>query len=407
MNRILFVDDEPAFLESLRILLRRQRSVWDMAFALGAQEALDKLAKAPFDVVVSDMRMPGMDGAELLRRVKELDPCAARLVLSGYADPAMFERAVPVAQQYLAKPCSAATLRSVLERVCELQRTLSNPAVREQVGRVDQLPALPESYRLVASALEKPGVHIDRVVEIVARDPAMSAKVLQLANSAYIRPGAAVTSVAEAVRLLGPDLVLRLPMMMHAFDGPVASREEAGFSLVELQQGSIATARLAARFAVTPEESELAFTAGLLHEIGRILLVREAPAGMAEVVRQSITSNRPASAIEHGLLGTTHAEVGAYLLGMWGLPLHVVEAVAYHHSIPADRRAELRLAVVVHAADTLLDQAIARLTGDHVAEDLDLAALEACGLTHLLPAWREMAEGEARAMRPARDQPTD
>lgn len=396
MNRILFVDDEPAFLESLRILLRKQRSIWDMSFAVGAQEALEKMAKAPFDVVVSDMRMPGMDGAELLRRVKEIDPSAARVVLSGYADPDMFERAVPVAQQYLTKPCSAATLRSVLARVCQLQATLSNPAVRAQVGRVDQLPSVPESYGLLISALEKPMLQVEEVVEIVARDPAMSAKVLQLANSAYFSPGSPVTSVFGAVSLVGLDLVLRLPMMMRAFLA-VDSQAKVSFSQAQLQQESIATARLAARFATSPEEAELAFTAGLLHDIGRIMLVRDAPDSMAEVVRRSAESNRPPAAVEQELMGTTHAEVGAYLLGMWGLPLPVVEAVAYHHSIPIERRAET-LPVVVHAADVLLDQALFAVAGGLPAEQLDLAALDACGLTALLPAWRDLARAEALAM---------
>lgn len=392
---ILFVDDEPMFLNSLRTVLRKQRDVWEMSFAVGPHEALDFMAQTPVDVVVSDLRMPEMDGAEFLRRVQELDPGAARLVLSGQADSEMLARAAPVAQQYLAKPCSSDKLRRVLGRVCELQQALGNRAVRDLVGRAGRLPAVPETYGLLSRTLARPGVTTRDVAPIVAGDPAMSAKLLQLANSPHFRTGEPVTSVAQAVAILGLDLVLHLPMMISVFAADEGG-SGPGCSLPDLLRGSIATARLAARLAADPVEAELAFTAGLIHEIGRILLVREAQVEMAEVVQRSASSGRSMSQVERELLGTTHAEIGAYLLGMWGLPLQVVEAVAYHHAIPAARRSELRLAALVHAADVLLEQAIASRSGA-ATEELDTAALDAHGFTAQLPAWREQAAAEAQA----------
>jgi HD-like signal output (HDOD) protein len=397
-TRILFVDDEPMFLDSLKAVLRKQRRMWDMSFAGSAQAALELLAVTPVDVVVSDMRMPHMDGAEFLRRVQELDPGAARLVLSGHADPDMLERAAPVAQQYLAKPCSADRLQDVLARVCELQRTLNNQAVRERIGRVGRLPAISENYGQLSQAVARPKVDLNEIVDIVAREPAMSAKLLQLANSPYFRSGAPVTSVRQAVGVLGLDLVLRLPVMLSAFGDSNADSGPEGFSLMELQQASIATARLAGTFAHSDHDRELAFTAGLIHEIGRLLLVRDAPEEMQEMARDAAASGRPLTDLERARLGTTHAEIGAYALGMWGLPLAVVEAVAYHHVIPAERRAELRIAALVHAADVLLEEAMAA-PGGPPAEQLDLQAMDAQGFTPLLPRWRELASIEARSMR--------
>jgi HD-like signal output (HDOD) protein/CheY-like chemotaxis protein len=398
-TRILFVDDEPLFLDSLRATLRRQRGVWEMAFAESPEAALDLLARDPFDVVVSDMRMPHMDGAEFLRRVQELTPGAARLVLSGHADPDMLERAAPFAHQYLAKPCPRERLQSTLERVCELQQALDNSAVRERIGRVGRLPVPSEICRRLSRALERPAVDLDEVIAIIASDPAMSAKVLQLANSPYFRPERPIDGVANAVATLGLELVLRLPVMLSAFVGDDAG-DDAGFSLLDLQHASIATARLAARFAQSPREADLAFTAGLVHEIGRMLLVRESPAEMAAVLQQAIASGRPISEVERERLGATHAEVGAYALGMWGLPLSVVEAVAYHHAIPAARRSERRIAALVHAADVLLEHAVAARSGRPV-EVLDLQALDALGFTALLPTWRELARVEADIMAPS------
>ena len=403
-TRILFVDDEPLFLDSLRAVLRRKRDVWEMVFAESAEAALDLLATTPVDVVVSDMRMPEMDGAEFLRRVQELDPGAARLVLSGHADPEMLERAAPVAQQYLAKPCSAERLRGVLERVCEIQQALNNRAVRERVGRGGRMPALSKSYVLLREAVASPSVKMEEIIPIVEREPVMSAKLLQLANAPYFRTEGPITSVAEAVGVLGMDLVVRLPMMLNAFAGDDAADDDAddtsargGFSQLDLQQASIATARLAARFAQNRSDADLAFTAGLLHEMGRILLAREAPEESAAVLRDALSSGRPITEIERQRFGTTHAEVGAYALGMWGLPLPAVEAVAYHHAIPAGRRVEMKIAALVHAADVLLEQAMAGRSG-HPVEPLDLEALDALGLAAHVPGWRELAGAEAKTI---------
>lgn len=109
-KRVLFVDDEQEVLEGLRNLLRRNRHEWDMVFALGGYEALAELSRGTVDVVVTDMRMPGMDGAQLLAQVKTVSPSTARLVLSGHAEKEAILRALPVAHQFLSKPCGGGTL---------------------------------------------------------------------------------------------------------------------------------------------------------------------------------------------------------------------------------------------------------------------------------------------------------
>jgi DNA-binding NtrC family response regulator len=146
MKHILFVDDEQQILDGLKDLLRKQRKQWTMVFALGGEAALRELQQQPFDVVVSDMRMPGMDGATLLTRVKELYPSSARIILSGHAERDSIVRALPVAHQFLNKPCDAALLRMVVERACELQRLLQNEKIRCLIGKLDKLPSVPHTY---------------------------------------------------------------------------------------------------------------------------------------------------------------------------------------------------------------------------------------------------------------------
>lgn len=141
MRRILFVDDEPAVLEGLRNLFRKQRRHWEMVFAPGGMEALGELERTRFDVVVSDMRMPGIDGAELLRRVKDGYPSIARIVLSGHAEPEAVARVLPVADTYVSKPCDAEALRVAIEQGCALH----DQHERENAGTASSLrPPSPE-----------------------------------------------------------------------------------------------------------------------------------------------------------------------------------------------------------------------------------------------------------------------
>lgn len=395
-KRILFVDDEAAVLDGLRNLLRKQRRVWKMTFAQGGKSALELLASEPFDVVVTDMRMPGMDGAELLTRVKEIYPGIARVVLSGHADLAMLNRALPVAQQYLSKPCDSEVLRGVIERVCALQSLVSGTAVREVVGRLDKLPSIPETYFKLTRAIDDPSARTDAISNIVQNDPAMSAKVLQLVNSAYFGMSRPLSSISQAISYLGIDLLKGLALTLNVFAAHDA-RTSTGLSLEALQQTAILTARVAKRMVEDPKDGEAAFSAGLLHEVGAIILAMAAPGDSAAVIREVEASGRPAHTVERELLGATHAEVGGYLLGVWGLPLPIVEAVAYHHALPLVPRGERDMAAIVHVASTLAAHSLAK-GGRSPGHDLDMAGLEAAGASAKLPRWTELAADEARKM---------
>ena len=396
MKRILFVDDEPAVLEGLRNLLRKQRRRWEMTFALGGKAALEELEKAPFDVVVSDMRMPGMDGAELLRKVKDLYPGIARVVLSGHADQEMVTRALPVAQQYLSKPCDGEVLRGVIERVCELQALVAGTAVRDIVGRLDKLPSIPETYTLLTRSIEDPSARTDDIARIVQRDPAMCAKVLQLVNSAYFGLSRPLSSVNQAISYLGLDLLKGLALTLNVF-ASTEKRSASGISFEKLQQRSIVIAKLAKLFISDPKEAEAAFTAGLVHDVGVIILALSMPDRFGEFTRLAAESGTHTYDIERERLGATHAEVGGFLLGVWGLPLPIVEAVAYHHRLPTPRE-RLDVALAVHMAVLLGESALGVPGAEQRAQGLDMAPLEAIGVAGELPRWRELAAREAHTM---------
>ena len=153
-TKILFVDDEANILAGLRRMLRSQRDQWSMHFASSGEEALSKMQAESFDVVVSDMRMPGMDGAELLTRVSKLYPNTVRLVLSGQSEHERIFRAIGPAHQFMAKPCEPQVLIDTIRRACDLQGQLSSESLTQLVSQLSHLPSLPTTYREVVEELE-------------------------------------------------------------------------------------------------------------------------------------------------------------------------------------------------------------------------------------------------------------
>ena len=399
MRRILFVDDEQGVLDGLQNLLRKQRKQWEMVFALGGQAALTELAQKPADVVVTDMRMPGMDGASLLEKIRELYPATTRIVLSGHAEREAVVRAVPVTHQFLSKPCDGEALRAVIERACALQSLLTDPTIRALVSGVDHLPSAPAVYFALTQALSKPETTIAEVAEIVQEDPAISAKILQLVNSAYFGLPQRVTTLQHAVSYLGLDPIKALALSAHVF-GTFAGAKASGLSIDRLQKFSLLTASLAKRFAPDKKLADEAFTSGIVHDVGKLTLAMRMPGEFGEINRIAAESGRPAHVVERERLGASHAEIGAYLLGAWGLPLTVVEAVGFHHNPSAITEGAREVLAAVHIADALVDHAPASPSAPLDTLGLDLAFVESVGLLGKLPDFRTMA---AQALRKAND----
>ncbi|MCG8466659.1 MAG: response regulator [Gemmatimonadetes bacterium] len=356
MTRVLFVDDEPNVLSGLRRMLRAKRDDWDMTFIESGEEALSLMAGSEIDVVVSDMRMPGMNGAELLSRVKEEHPGAIRIVLSGEASRTEVMRVVSPAHQYLAKPCDAEELRATIDQALALRRVLSAERLMAIVSQVDSLPSLPQLYYALCKELNADEPSIDRVAEIIEQDVAMAAKVLKLVSSAFFGVRRELTSIRHAVSFLGLDTIATLVLAEEAFAQFDAATISA-MSLDAIWAHSGRTARLAAAVARSEKLDRTlvdhCFTAGMLHEVGKLILAKAYPDEYADVLARAAADSSPTSVVEREVLGASHGEVGAYLLGLWGLPDPIVEAVAYH-TLPSEHpRPMLDALTIVHVADVL------------------------------------------------------
>ena len=393
-KRILFVDDEPQILEGLRHRLHRQRKKWEMEFVHGGHEALERLSNEPFDVIVTDMRMPRMDGAELLRRVHENHPGIVRIVLSGHAEMEIAFKAVPVAHQFLNKPCDAGLLESVVDRACGLHALINDETVRNTMGKIKTLPTMPVVYNRLMAALARDDTSPRVVAKILEQDLALCAKLLQIVNSAFFRLPRTIAKIEEAVSYLGFNTIKQVVLAVEVFgangDDPVIT----GLSVRELQQHSMLVASIASLLLDDRQGKEDAYVAALLHDIGKLLLAMELPEHFGMVLAAMGEQQGPMYLHEERLSAVTHAEIGAYLLGLWGLPYPIIEAVANHHHPSRVEEQEFGVLGAVHVADFLVNE-LHESRGDGSVADgagADREYLEGLGVWEKMDSWRELAQ---------------
>ncbi len=399
-KRVLFLDDEEQILDSLRVALRRERKRWSMRFFSNGADALASLAEEPADIIVTDMRMPQMNGAEFLEKVTEKLPNSVRIVLSGEAAEELAVSAIPFAHQWISKPTEAAELVRILGRALATSELTHSSRARQIVTSVAKLPVLPQVYRELTAALAADEVCLDLVCGLVQKQPSVSARVLQMSNSAFFGLPRAMGNIREAVGYLGLETIKNLVFAAEVICelGP----EDGSFPMSDFLMQATATSKLAAELLASDSEaSETAASAGLLHDIGRLVLLQSGE-HVSEYLRDC--KGKPEDAwieAEERLFGATHAEVGGALLGVWGLPHNLVEAVAYHHNLDALECPSMEPAVAVHVARAIVSHEL-----DRSREDFDessaprispgaLALIDAPTIEHLATLARESFAADA------------
>jgi HD-like signal output (HDOD) protein len=393
MKRILFVDDESMVLDGIRRMLRADRGRWDMTFAVGGEAALQACEAGSFDVVVSDMRMPGMDGATLLGHILDRYPSTARIVLSGYSDGGLSTRAVPVAHRFLAKPCNGAELQATIERVCILQDLLSSAELRRIIGTVGELPSLSSTYTSLLKTVRDPNSSIQQVAEIIEHDIGMSAKVLQLVNSAFFGLAQTVTTLRSAASFLGMETIKNLALASETFRVFTPDSRVPRSIYESIQTNAHHTAAIASKLPVDPTTRDVTVVSALLHDVGRLILASKMPDKFCSLVARATERGCETFEAEEELLGTSHAEIGAYLLGLWGFPNLAVEAIAHHHRPTRIPHSGFDSSVAVYVADLLAHELEAHpqdSTGSELKES-DRTCLDKLGILARFAEFRQLA----------------
>ncbi|MEX2186412.1 MAG: HDOD domain-containing protein [Pirellulales bacterium] len=394
-RRILFVDDEPSILDGLRRMLRGERNEWDMEFAVGGPAAVELIEQRTFDVVVSDMRMPIVDGAELVERVAAKSPRTVRIILSGQAEEEAILRSIGPAHQFLSKPCTPELLKHTIRRACCLHDRLDNVELNGLLGKIRALPSLPSVFGEILAELNADEPSLIRIGELVACDVGMSTKLLQMINSGYFARAKRISDPRQAAQLLGLSLLRPLILSAGVFSAfPVERGNVFSIDLLLQHAAKVSAAawRIARAEGASPYVAEDAAFAGLVLDIGRLVYASYFPELTERVLHDSVERDEWLTQTEVAEFGYTHADLGASLLSLWAFPDSIVEAVAYHHTPGECHATGFTPLTAVHVAEFMVNSC--RLVPDGVLDPpsppLDADYIAGLGLSSRIDKWRSL-----------------
>jgi putative nucleotidyltransferase with HDIG domain len=391
-RRILFVDDEPMVLKGLQRTLRKMRREWDMTFVVSGREALDVLGKKPMDVIVSDLRMPEMDGGRLLAQVKKQHPHVVRIILSGQLDQEMTLKSVRLAHQSLSKPCDAEVLKHTLAKLFALRDFLSDESIKSIISQIESLPSLPSIYTEIISEMQSDDPSIKKVGEIISKDLSMTAKILQMVNSAFFGLFQKIKSPEQAVMMLGMETIKALVLSVKIFS-EFNQNSFSWFNIDKLFDHSL-TVSMYAKTIIKNENLDQglinnSMMAGLLHDLGKLILATNFEKPYRQLLAEAQGTGKNLLDLEYETFRTSHAEIGAYLMGLWRLENSIIEAIAFHHLPARSMTQNIGLLTAVHVGNAL-DHEARTPPGENTELQCDTEYLDKLEITSRIPQWRQV-----------------
>ena len=397
-KHILFVDNEANVLQGLQGQLGSMRDEWEMVFVEGGQVALDYIASHRVDVLVSGIGMSKRDGAQLLKSVSKQHPGIISMELSGYSGNGGGEGASEPSQ-----PHDPDVLISAIKRSLGIQTYLQAPALSDFVTGIPSLPGIPAVYKAFIDELSNPASTTDTVAATIEQDAALASSILSLANSAYFDLPAGVTGIPQAIEMLGLETMGSLIVFTSLFSTFSDKSEQTEWvdhlGLRSMSIGSLAR-DIARLEGLASHDIDRACCAGMLLHIGTLILISSYPEGYVRIGEMIEKRGMSIVDAEQQQFSASHSDIGAYLLGLWGISHPVVEAVLYHHAPGTETSDTFSPASAVNAA-----QGLSRLIDGHVgtnfSDDEMMAALDMDHLQHVgrsdrLPVWRTHIEGVIR-----------
>ncbi len=346
--RVLFVDDEPLILSGIENALLFADYGWETVFANSGEEAVTCLKEAPFGVLVTDMKMPGMSGADVLSHARDNYPAMVRIVLSGECDPELAQRAMPLAHEFVSKPCDPDDLFEIINRAHETSKSLDSPRIAELVGSLDTLPIQPRVFSEIQDCVSS-DEGLPAITKVVESDVAIATAVIRMANSAFYGFGHETTTVRDAVSRLGSDTVSGIAMNaeLAACTSPSLLQDLENLNGLSAHVASIVRKMIGV-------EAAKASLASLVRSIGVVVFITCVGEEYQPIQEHFRATGLPDDEGELRLFGATHSEVGAYVLRMWKVDPIVVEAVHYHREPSLASPEAQRIIHVMAAADAAI-----------------------------------------------------
>lgn len=376
MKNILFVDDEINILNGFRRMLHSKKNEWHIVFVQSGVQALEILEDTVFDVVVSDMLMPSMDGVTLLNIIKVKYPRTTRIALSGYCDNEMILDSIKATHLFISKPTDFKTLSCSIERCLSIKLLVDDKNLCDFISGISSIPSLPEIYNQLVEELTFKEASIHSVGEIIQQDVGMSVKLLQIVNSAYFGLAREILSPSEAVAHLGINIIKSLVLSIKVFEaiGDELTAEKSN----KIFSRSRAVGQLAVKISKSEgfdqQQCDEIMTACLLQDIGKLMIHKYYPKVLQAAFDESVTADLKLEIeLERKIFGVSHEKISAYLLHLWGIPFAVVECVAYHHGREEEINFEkLSSLDVIYLSNLIISQGDSQLLTDTVVNNCDL-----------------------------------
>jgi len=393
-KQILFVDDEPLVLKGLQRTLRKMRNEWDMMFTSSGKEALDILSKQSMDIIVSDLKMPEMGGTQLLAEIKKQYPHVVRIILSGHVEHDMDIKAVQLAHQSIPKPCDAEILKQTLAKLFALRDVLADESIKKIVSQIESLPSIPSIYTAIIEEMNSEEPSIKNVGDIISKDISMTAKILQVVNSVFFGLSRKISNPQEAVMLLGLETIKSLILSVKIF----SEFRKKNFSWFDID-GLFTHSMSVSTYAKTIIKNENlnqdllnnSLMAGLLHDIGKLILATNFQKPYQELLAEVKGSDQNPVDLEYETFGSSHAEIGAYLMGLWSLETPIIEAIAFHHCPSKSMSQNIGLLTAVHIGNAL-DHEGQTDTEEESEIQYDTEYLDALGEADRVQEWRQVCK---------------
>lgn len=377
----------------LKFGLCKPENGWQLTFVANGREALAALSDSKYDLLITELSLPDMEANALLAETRESHPGVVRFVLTADDNRERMLRAISQSHQFLTKPLKMETLQMQVSNSLALRTVLTDDKLHARISQIHSLPTLPSIYNQLVAEMQSETASMQKVAALIKQDVSITAKLLQMTNSAFFGLSTRVENPLQAANLLGMDTVKSLVLtagVFSQFDDPGLP----GFSIETIYNHSLAVGTSARHYAnafgLGRKQAEDALMAGMLHDIGKLVMI----ANFREELTQSLTvahhDKIPMHAAEKQVLGVSHCEIGAHLLSLWGLSDLILEAVTLHDTPSGSTHPMLNILASVHIANAIdHDQSIPDRDPKFTHADLDY--LNKLGLAGQMPYLRSLS----------------
>lgn len=368
---------------------------WDFVRYDTLEHLKNQLEEQVFDAVIVPCSMRAMVDIDLMSKVAKVQPGAVRIFLgTEYWNASMKARAAEVAHRIFPGDSQIQELKDTLEYQIKLIRLLNRSSLQSYITNVGCLPSPPRIYRMLTDALASEVADMSAVSEIVEQDPAIVAQVMKQVNSSFFGFEREISNLKEAVSILGLRNIRSMALSNQLNKQFSEDKHWDMFSFEKIHQRSLSVGRLAQAIArragASKAVQDQSFLAGLLHDIGILIMASHDPVQYKKLLNYSAKKQKPIYLVEKAAFGFFHGEVAGAMLALWNLPPQVVEAVMLHHVPHLSVSTEFTPLTAVHVADAMLPSIDVQGECD-LASSLSLRYLDQVGVMEEVPQWRLVA----------------